>query len=626
MRRRVLLCLTLIFAMSACNGDKIGQPIAPPSSNAKQISDAVHSAGNPDFFFLPPMVSNASSSALWNSGGFNPGLAPTVAICALSATTEAAAAAEACAPAATTTYAAVLRLPDEHYAYNWKVPTSSTIFYRIVVNVGAKRLGFADVETGSNSSQLKNVSTAEFIPLSDGRTLPIKFRIERYALCEFPGDPTRPCSSVSADLATTPVTLSTGTPDASGISDSKGVTIPAQGGTSTPVTVTLASCPTFIVPLHVPIGECVRVTVDPALQAPLTNPATVFICTVGLNSPLLNGIPAADRELVTLFRSDAAGIAALPHAPACNPGTPGGTVASANPTLREVFASLTRGEFRRAAGQAMAFVAPKPLYAAMFIDLGGGGFTESFSDFQFEFPPFTSGFEASQPSFGVTGYWHPSSLSDITNTAYPAYVSLAPGDNSNGALPSPFAGARSLWFGDDPSGNYAGPLASTQDGGTSTAVRSGTATSPALFIPNTAAPVQVSFRSWFEIESVNSSGFDLMDVSVREVGSPTSVLIARLNPGADPGGNSRTPFTSGGFNLPPVWQQIVLDLSPYRGKQVTLEYSFNTVDLLYNGYRGWIVDDVMLKSTTGTILSRIPLQASFDVAPTQTAPARTWKP
>src|SRR5258705_13647385 len=179
MRRRVLLCLTLI-TLSACNGDRVVQPTYSPTTNSKAISDATHSAvgfaSNPDFFFLPPMVKNPSGSAKWDNGAFNASLRPTVEICASAATIEADVVSAACAPLPPA-LAAIADAGAEQYQANWKVPKSSTTFYRITVKVGTKSLGFADVETGSNTSQLKNVATGEFIPLLDGQSLPIKFRI-----------------------------------------------------------------------------------------------------------------------------------------------------------------------------------------------------------------------------------------------------------------------------------------------------------------------------------------------------------------------------------------------------------------------------------------------------------------
>ena len=81
MRRRVLLCLTLIFVMSACNGDRIATPIGSPSSNTKLIVDGTDTDGNRDFFFLPPMVKQPATGSPWDVGAFNPNLRPTVVIC-----------------------------------------------------------------------------------------------------------------------------------------------------------------------------------------------------------------------------------------------------------------------------------------------------------------------------------------------------------------------------------------------------------------------------------------------------------------------------------------------------------------------------------------------------------------
>ena len=234
-------------------------------------------------------------------------------------------------------------------------------------------------------AEVKNLTAPKdtVIALVDGRTLPIKFRIERYALCEVPG--VGPCTSASVDIATTPITLSTGTPTSnpSGISTSAGVSIPAQGGASKPITVTLDSCNDLAGALRRrTVGSCIRVTTNPALQNRLVNPATVFICEVGFGA---YGLTPADEAAIRMYRSDAAGIVALAPAPACKPGSPGG-IASAKSGVREFFASIGHGKFRSAANQALALLTPKPLYAAMFIDLGGGGFTDSFSDFQFAVP------------------------------------------------------------------------------------------------------------------------------------------------------------------------------------------------------------------------------------------------
>lgn len=50
--------------------------------------------------------------------------------------------------------------------------------YRIRVSLREMELGYVDVDVLSSGSELRNVDTGEFVPLLDGRTLSIKFRLE----------------------------------------------------------------------------------------------------------------------------------------------------------------------------------------------------------------------------------------------------------------------------------------------------------------------------------------------------------------------------------------------------------------------------------------------------------------
>jgi hypothetical protein len=84
-------------------------------------------------------------------------------------------------------------------------------------------------------------------------------------------------------------------------------------------------------------------------------------------------------------------------------------------------------------------------------------------------------------------------------------------------------------------------------------------------------------------------------------------LVKKLNPAIDPpselGKNYNEsaierqdkPFSSGGFNRAPILVKEELDLSKYSGKRIKLKFRFNTVDTLYNGFRGWIIDDVKIE-------------------------------
>src|SRR5690606_37458134 len=79
-----------------------------------------------------------------------------------------------------------------------------------------------------------------------------------------------------------------------------------------------------------------------------------------------------------------------------------------------------------------------------------------------------------------------------------------------------------------------------------------------------------------------------------QAGQASPVLLGRLNPFQDPELSDRDmiPFTSGGFNRPPVWRPVQFDLSAYRGQTVRLLFRFSTEDPYYNGFRGWLIDDV----------------------------------
>jgi hypothetical protein len=202
-------------------------------------------------------------------------------------------------------------------------------------------------------------------------------------------------------------------------------------------------------------------------------------------------------------------------------------------------------------------------------------------------------------SWQAGGLWNRSTLSGLRNQAVPTYVSLAPGDGSNGALPAPMQGAYALWYGQPSTGNFMGaqvPGDPPGSGGTSVTPNQGAVRSPAFLIPGNAPTATLRFDTWFEIESVNpnAQGFDIMTISVFDEGTGVLTELARLNPFVDPTFEPRDaiPFTSGGFNAAPVWRPEFIDLSAYLGKSISLVFVFSTQDGLYNGFRGWLIDNV----------------------------------
>jgi hypothetical protein len=161
--KRVATLLAALFVLTSCQ-DAAGPPSADEAL-VLAISDGAHD-GNAHFFFLPPLVRQPSFAGL-----FDGSLAPVVKI------------SENGSPFAEL-YPTV-HATDEQYQVEWHtdafdLDASST--YRMAVLVDGYELGYADLVVGSTGAELKNVNTDEYVPLKDGRTLPIKFRIEEGAL------------------------------------------------------------------------------------------------------------------------------------------------------------------------------------------------------------------------------------------------------------------------------------------------------------------------------------------------------------------------------------------------------------------------------------------------------------
>jgi hypothetical protein len=175
--------LAILAVVVACHDQRL---VTSPSLDADFL-DGRSTNGNHHFFFLPPLVSQPTFS-----GTFNPDLRPIVLICQLDVVvTTTGTTPTGCSAALQPIDPGPVQVDplDEQYLVNWNTGQPAidpTKFYRIQVfgSRGGTLLGFADVDPVSNGSQLRNVQTDQFIGLVDGRTLPIKFRIERGAFCK----------------------------------------------------------------------------------------------------------------------------------------------------------------------------------------------------------------------------------------------------------------------------------------------------------------------------------------------------------------------------------------------------------------------------------------------------------
>ncbi|KAA1151377.1 peptidase [Pseudoalteromonas sp. FUC4] len=214
---------------------------------------------------------------------------------------------------------------------------------------------------------------------------------------------------------------------------------------------------------------------------------------------------------------------------------------------------------------------------------------------------FSDGFEEGENSWQFTGFWNQVDLANnsITNTLVDGgYTSLAPDEEGPKALlPKASSGNSAWWYGQEDTGTFIGKQYSNDyllSGGQSEQANSGQLVSPAIDLTSVSAAL-LKFRTWWEIESVNpnENGYDIMEVQISTDSGETFETLKKLNPFVDPNEADRKakPFSSGGYNRKPVWVLEELDLTDYVGQSVVIRFDFQTNDGLYNGFRGWIIDD-----------------------------------
>lgn len=275
---------------------------------------------------------------------------------------------------------------------------------------------------------------------------------------------------------------------------------------------------------------------------------------------------------------------------------PGISLSSSNGQAIPAFTVLAAANGRQTGRRDSLVVAARQTLANVDFRLAPGGTVQTF---------FGDGFETGF-AWQVSGLWNRTTGTGIVNTAVPSQAHLAPDDTTAARLPTAPEGTRYLWYGNPAAGNYLG-----------TGTHEGIALSPAFVIPAGTAVASLSFRTWFEIESVNPAAFDHMEVSIVDVAAGTTHRVALLNPVSDPNVANRNaiPMTSGGFNRAPVVRPVSLDVSQFTGRQIRIAFHFTTVDNRYNYFRGWIVDDVRvtnqpaLGSASSLQVQRAPFRA-----------------
>ncbi len=188
-----------------------------------------------------------------------------------------------------------------------------------------------------------------------------------------------------------------------------------------------------------------------------------------------------------------------------------------------------------------------------------------------------------------------------------------PADKTISLLPA-YSGQYVLWYGSTETGTI-----SDQPSNTSSEPNSGEAISPVIDLTgfNYATGIM---NTWYEIESVDVAGgqYDQMEIWIsiweddKEEGEPIIVQsgaqtytfnnkqyvkLLTLNPKKEPPGMQKAflNYSSGGVNAVPIWITREMNLNPFAGHKIRIKFRFYTKDSLYNGFRGWALDDLYIK-------------------------------
>jgi hypothetical protein len=170
---------SFMLALFACDAPI---PTAAPEAPEPAISDGAHGSVIQQFFFLAPAVPDPRYRFV---GGFDGSLSPVVEICRWEN--------GSCAGPLVARYTTRghgpervrVSMEDEHYIVNWRTKrynVANDVVYRVRVLADGYQLGYMDVVPVQNPDQARrHWDELQYVIIRNGRTLPIKFRIEEGA-------------------------------------------------------------------------------------------------------------------------------------------------------------------------------------------------------------------------------------------------------------------------------------------------------------------------------------------------------------------------------------------------------------------------------------------------------------
>jgi hypothetical protein len=367
---RTLAALGLVVAgVAACSGDEATAPQVPklvvPAAPVAIINDGSRPGGNPNFFFLPPLVLPPQFDPDFDANKFNSSWKPVVQICRLGADVAA-----GCVTNWLRTYQGSevgLSQSERNYYVLWNTRESwaTPAKYRARVSVVGKdtvTLGFIDIAILTNLRGILSLVTNDIVPVPDNFLIPIRFRIENGATVS-PGVPVF-TETLVTNAGTVVRTGGTGAPGTLAIN------FPANwlptGVSSAVVTVEKLStgpggpCLTSV-PTLLQTSDCWRIETFPVLPR-INQDVTVAFCPARL-------APDPTRFGQTMYKFDAPDrLEALESVATtlvtCEPATGGiGSLPD------NVFGRM-RYQVARAANTLGSLLGPKSAYA---FDAGYGG-------------------------------------------------------------------------------------------------------------------------------------------------------------------------------------------------------------------------------------------------------------
>ncbi len=370
--RLSLLPLAVTLLVAACQ-DR--QSPTEPGGISALVSDGAHGGGNPDFFFLPPLVGDPTSNPNFTAGQFNRRLRPVMAVfkgsdqCSLS-NLKRKVFGPVIVPVSST---------EEMYKLDWNTSVlKAGTQYRLCVfgSAAGKSLGFVDLAPVSNV--MKNIQIGDVIKFQVGRVLPVKLRIEFGALSYDPSQPAAVGTEFTVDKAGGSVTLR----DATGNKFLAAVSVPANAVQQGTVTVVVATeSPKFddkcLPTIPIQSNGCYQIRTEPELF-PFAQLVRVEICV----DP--SSVDPSLRDSLRVFKFNTTqGLVALQPA---DPTLIGTDCSGSGLGLNEAAPLRGReGVILQLAHWAGRLVAPRELHAAVrratTPPKGIGGLVGSFSDF-----------------------------------------------------------------------------------------------------------------------------------------------------------------------------------------------------------------------------------------------------